>query len=106
MDAMLSQLAVQRNPGAEEARDSRIRLACLPHGGFVAARNHALGLATGEFCAVMDSDDVALPERFARQVDYLRQHPEVVCLGGDYFVIDARGRKLILKQARCEPHAA
>jgi glycosyltransferase involved in cell wall biosynthesis len=76
------------------ARDSRIRLACLPHRGIVAARNHALGLATGEFCAVMDSDDVALPERFSRQVEYLRDHPDVICLGTGYISIDEKGRPI------------
>jgi glycosyltransferase involved in cell wall biosynthesis len=76
------------------ARDERIRLARILHGGIVAARNHALGLATGEFCAVMDSDDVALPERFARQVEYLRAHPDVVCLGTGYISIDEKDRPI------------
>jgi hypothetical protein len=29
----------------------------------------------------MDSDDIALPNRFAKQVEYLNAHPECVCVG-------------------------
>jgi glycosyltransferase involved in cell wall biosynthesis len=76
------------------ARDQRVRLARLPHGGIVAARNHALGLARAEFCAVMDADDVALPQRLARQVDYLRTHPDIVCVGTAVHFIDSAGRFL------------
>ena len=42
----------------------------------------------------MDSDDVALPERFDIQVEYLRDHPDVVCVGGQVMAIDASGRDL------------
>ena len=48
----------------------------------------------------MDSDDVALPERFEVQVAYLREHPEVVCLGSKVQCIDEAGRFLFE-----EPHA-
>jgi glycosyltransferase involved in cell wall biosynthesis len=76
------------------ARDQRVRVARLPHGGIVTARNHALSLARAEFCAVMDADDVALPQRLARQVDYLRQHPDIVCVGTAVHFIDQAGRFL------------
>jgi glycosyltransferase involved in cell wall biosynthesis len=76
------------------ARDQRVRVARLPHGGIVAARNHALSRARAEFCAVMDADDVALPQRLARQVDYLRTHPDIVCVGSAVHFIDPAGRFL------------
>ena len=43
------------------AQDRRIRLVRRENRGIGASRNEALSLATGEFLAVMDSDDVALP---------------------------------------------
>ncbi|MCS6814229.1 MAG: glycosyltransferase, partial [Cyanobacteria bacterium] len=49
----------------------------------------------GEFIAVMDSDDVAMPDRLARQVAFLRQHPDVVCVGGANNWIDEAGRLLV-----------
>ena len=75
-------------------QDDRIRLISRPNTGIGGARNEALGLARGELIAVMDSDDVALPERFEVQVAYLREHPEVVCLGSKVQFIDEAGRFL------------
>lgn len=48
--------------------------------GQVAARRRGLGLATGEFIAFNDHDDVMLPERLERQLAFLRDHPEVGCV--------------------------
>ena len=53
-----------------------------------------LAMAQGEFIARMDADDMALPERFEVQVAYLREHPEVVCLGSLVQCIDEAGRFL------------
>ena len=75
-------------------QDDRIRLISRPNTGIGGARNEALGMAKGELIAVMDSDDVALPERFEVQVAYLREHPEVVCLGSVVQCIDEAGRFL------------
>src|SRR6476661_6105481 len=74
------------------ARDPRIRLVSRPNTGYAAALNELLGLARGELVARMDADDVALPERLLRQVNYLRAHPEVVCVGTAVHLIDGGGR--------------
>ena len=42
----------------------------------------------------MDGDDVAMPDRFARQVEFLRTHKEVVCVGSSVNWIDPQGRYL------------
>jgi glycosyltransferase involved in cell wall biosynthesis len=76
------------------ARDGRIRLTSRPNTGYAAALNELLHLADAEFVARMDADDVALPQRLARQVDFLRTHPEVVCVGTAVRLIDAAGRFL------------
>ncbi len=76
------------------ARDGRIRLTSRPNTGHTVALNELLDLARGELVARMDADDVALPERLARQVDYLRAHPDVVCIGTAVHFIDAAGRFL------------
>ena len=39
-------------------------------------------LCTMELIARMDTDDVALPDRFAHQYTFLQQHPEVSVVGG------------------------
>jgi GT2 family glycosyltransferase len=62
------------------ARDPRVRL--LQGGnGLVAALNLGLERARGELIARMDADDIAHPERLARQRDYLCAHPSIAVLG-------------------------
>src|SRR5271165_2292928 len=56
--------------------DPRIRL--LADGrwqGLGARLNQGLAAAQGELIARLDADDLAFPERFARQVEYLYKHP-------------------------------
>ena len=46
------------------ARDGRIRVISRPNTGIAGALNDAIELATGEFVARMDADDVSMPNRF------------------------------------------
>ena len=45
--------------------------------GLANVLNVGLGLAKGEFIARMDSDDISLPQRLEKQVDFLDTHPNV-----------------------------
>lgn len=45
--------------------------------GISATRNKLIDLASGEYLAVMDHDDVSLPERFEKEAAYLDAHPDV-----------------------------
>ncbi|QDV39639.1 glycosyltransferase family 2 protein [Tautonia plasticadhaerens] len=74
--------------------DPRLHALSRPNAGIVATRNQLLAMARGELLAVMDSDDVAEPGRIARQVDYLRNHPECVAVGSAVLVIDPQGDPL------------
>jgi glycosyltransferase involved in cell wall biosynthesis len=76
------------------AADERIRVVHQANQGLTRSLNHALSLATGEYIARMDADDICFPERFARQVAYMDLHPEVLCLGTGYEAIDAEGNSL------------
>jgi len=75
-------------------RDRRIRLCCGPHRGVTRVLNAGIALARGEFIARMDADDIARPDRFAQQIDYLDAHPEVVAVGSYLEVIDPDGAPL------------
>ena len=52
--------------------------------GISGARNRLLGMAKGEYLAVMDHDDISLPERFEKQVAFLDAHPEVGVLNTQF----------------------
>ena len=76
------------------ARDHRVRVITRENRGLVASLNELLGQANGQFVARMDADDISLPNRFSLQVQFLRDHPDVVCVGGNVEVIDEKGRLL------------
>lgn len=73
-------------------RDSRIRPIHQSNRGLIASLNRAIGEARAPLIARMDGDDVALPERFARQVAFLDAHPECGVVGTNFHNIDAAGR--------------
>ena len=70
------------------AADPRLVILQQQRDGLVAGLNRGLATARAPLIARLDADDVALPDRLARQVDYMEQHPEVVLLGGWATVID------------------
>ncbi len=62
-------------------RDPRLRVSRERRAGLTASLNRGLRLATAPLLARLDADDVALPERLARQAAFLDSHPEVGLLG-------------------------
>lgn len=50
--------------------------------GLTKSLNRAITRAKGSLIARMDSDDISLPDRFQRQVRFLRNHPDVAIVGG------------------------
>jgi len=49
--------------------------------GIVAVLNQGLDLCTGKYIARMDSDDISLPERLEKQVEYMDEHHECGVVG-------------------------
>ena len=77
-------------------KDQRIRLVSRENRGLVATLNEGLALAKAPLIARMDADDIAYPERFKLQKQFLDENPEVVCTGGYIEMIDYAGRVLTL----------
>ena len=75
-------------------RDGRVRVIAQENQGRVPSLNRGLREAKAGLIARMDADDVALPERFAKQVKFLRAHEEVGLLGGAVMMIGPDGRDL------------
>ena len=49
--------------------------------GISATRNRLMEMATGEYWAVMDNDDISLPQRFEKQVAFLDRNLDVAIVG-------------------------
>ena len=81
-----------------EAKDSRVRIISRPNTGIVAALNDGLAVAQGEFVARMDADDIAAPERFEKQVAFLRGNSDHVLVGSQVMLIDPEGAPLCTKR--------
>jgi glycosyltransferase involved in cell wall biosynthesis len=56
------------------------------------ARNKAIKLSKGGYIAIMDADDIALPERLEREVKFMDRHKEIAIVGGYYFFINENGK--------------
>lgn len=62
--------------------------------GQSAALNLALDAASGEFIAILDSDDLFLPGKLSAQVEYLNKHPDVGLVYGMGEGVDGSGQWL------------
>jgi glycosyltransferase involved in cell wall biosynthesis len=73
-----------------EKSDSRVRLINLQcNCGPSYARNIALDAARGDFIAILDADDLCMPDRFEKQASFLQQTGIDLC--GSWFVEFGRG---------------
>jgi glycosyltransferase involved in cell wall biosynthesis len=76
----------------KKIQDPRIRYYSQSNAGMAATLNKGLSLAKGELIARQDADDISLPERFQRQVDFLQKHPDYALVGTWALIIDESGK--------------
>ncbi|MBC6435306.1 glycosyltransferase [Nostoc sp. HG1] len=86
-------------------RDARIRALPQANAGLVTSLNRVLDEARAPLIARMDGDDIALPDRFARQVAFLDQNPAVAVLGTGCSCIDEAGHPHRYRFERSVPSA-
>lgn len=80
--------------------DGRIRYSRNPANlGISASRNLLIDMARGEYLAVMDHDDISLPERLEKETAYLDAHPEVGVVSGRVLKIPQIKHRIIPKPA-------
>lgn len=66
-----------------QKKDSRIRYYKNDKNrGIAYSRNRATTLARGKYVAIMDDDDISLPERIQKQSEFLEKNPEITVVSG------------------------
>ena len=73
-----------------QARDPRITIVNQNNVGLTRSLNKGVKLAASEYIARQDADDISLPTRLEKQLNYMVNHPEVAVIGclGDVFNIN------------------
>lgn len=54
--------------------------------------NEGIKIARGKYLARMDADDIALPARLEKQVEFLENNPDIFLVGSNAYVIDRDGK--------------
>ncbi|MBW4575402.1 MAG: glycosyltransferase family 2 protein [Aphanothece sp. CMT-3BRIN-NPC111] len=80
-------------------QDARVRVIQCEHGGLSRALNRGIGEAKYPWIARMDADDIALPERFQKQIDAAATNPHVVAWGTYAHHINSKGKILSLARS-------
>lgn len=76
----------------ESYEDDRIRLINKDNSGVASTLNLGLKEAKGEFIWRHDADDISLPEKLERQVNFLEEHPEFVLCATQIAFMSERGK--------------
>ena len=76
-------------------RDSRIQsLRNERNTGISRTMNRGMAIATGEYIAVMEHDDISLPHRLDRQVAFLQANARIGLLGGGILLFEGESLRL------------
>jgi glycosyltransferase involved in cell wall biosynthesis len=82
----------------KQIKDDRYSFYCQENQGAHVAINRGLALASGEFLAILNSDDVFHPDRIQELMAEFRNDPEAELLSTWIEVIDASGQLLAIKE--------
>lgn len=74
--------------------DPRIRFLRQENRGLAVTLNIAIGMASGEFIARQDQDDISLPDRFSRQIEFLNRHADIDIVGSYIEMMSEAGETL------------
>lgn len=74
-------------------KDERIRIITNSKNiGLTKSLNKGIKMAQGKYIARMDADDISLPQRFEKQIEFMETNPVIGFLGTAYYEIDQQGR--------------
>jgi len=88
---------------ASQYKDTRMEIIrANDEKGLIPRLNQALQLVESEYIARMDADDIAHPNRFQQQAQFLDAHPEIGVIGCAYLPIDSSGTPIGGPQRKAE----
>lgn len=64
-----------------QQNDSRVKIYYQGRQGLVNSLNKGISVAEGEYIARMDADDISLPDRLEKQVEFMNRNPEIGICG-------------------------
>lgn len=70
---------------------SRVRIVAKSNGGLASARNAGCKAAQGTYVALLDADDLCMPNRISVQAAFMEQHPDVLLCCSDFSAFNASG---------------
>ena len=78
----------------EKFKDPRIILISQSNRGLAASLNRAIEMSCGKYIARMDADDISMPDRFEKQVEFLDKAPDIGLLSCCFYEIDPKSRRI------------
>ena len=82
-------------------QDARMKIIRQENCGLTKSLNRGLSLAQGNFVARIDADDIAMPDRFERQLSFLQSNPNVAVVGSNAILIDENGNRIGIARFPC-----
>jgi glycosyltransferase involved in cell wall biosynthesis len=79
-------------------KDHRIKFIDRPHAGNATSLNTAIENASHELIAVMDADDVMMPNRLERQLSFMMTQPNISVACSHAYFIDIKGKTIGISQ--------
>lgn len=71
--------------------DPRFTYICDEHAGFPARpRNRAINQGNAEYIAILDDDDLWLPDKLEKQIIFLKNHPDCIMVGTNGYRWDGK----------------
>ena len=65
--------------------------------------NIAISYARGKYLARMDADDISTPDRFQKQIDFLKKNRGIIAVGSQCILIDQNDQTVGLKNFPTDP---
>jgi glycosyltransferase involved in cell wall biosynthesis len=83
---------------AFRTEDKRVKVIYRPHIGYAAALNAGISGASHDLIAMMDADDLMMPNRLERQLSFIKLHPHASVVCSYAYLIDVKDRIIGVSQ--------